>query len=630
MRTAAHLLRAIGSVAAAGVVAGVVASVGLYAIAQVQWPAFNSSNVNAALTTLGQTVAIVMLTAAALAARAGRWRHWTGPLSWVGISGFATVTLAMPLGATKLYLFGISVDQQFRTEYLTRFTDTSALADMTYKGLAPYYPAGWFWLGGRYAVLTGQPGWEAFKPWAIISIAVAATVAMVLWTRMIPTPKAIAATLASTALTIYYAGPEPYAAVLIVLGAPMMVITLHALRSGSRPAIVAAGLFFGFSATFYTLFTGLFALTAIVMTGYLLVTAWRSVTNSAVHRDALRAQRRRLVLAHGARLLAVGVLSGVVALSVWGPYLFARLRNRPASGGTAEHYLPGSGATLPTPMLHLSLVGALCFAGFGWLLLRNRTRTISLALGLTVMTIYLFCLLSMALTAKGTTLLAFRLEPLLAVILAVAGVFGVAELARALGQRMGDVGFVVVATGVVSAIALSQNIPAHLSSEITIAYTDTDGNGVRADKRPPGAQSYFPQIDTLVRQQTGAPRRDTVVLTADYGFLSVYPYYGFQGLTSHYANPLAEFDKRATAIEEWSGFTTPDQLVAALDASPWTPPRVFLFRYSADGYALRLATDVYPNDPNVKRYTVTFAPALFTDPRFTVTTVGPFVLVVRR
>ena len=71
-------------------------------------------------------------------------------------------------------------------------------------------------------------------------------------------------------------------------------------------------------------------------------------------------------------------------------------------------------------------------------------------------------------------------------------------------------------------------------------------------------------------------------------------------------------------------------MIAALDASPWRPPSVFLFRYSSDGYALRLASDVYPNDPNVKRYTVTFAAAAFADPRFTVTEIGPFVLVVRR
>ena len=75
----------------------------------------------------------------------------------VFLSAFSVVTLAMPLGATKLYLFGISVDQQFRTEYLTRLTDTAALHDMTYFGLPPFYPPGWFWIGGRVAALTGTP-----------------------------------------------------------------------------------------------------------------------------------------------------------------------------------------------------------------------------------------------------------------------------------------------------------------------------------------------------------------------------------------------------------------------------------------------------------------------------------------
>ncbi|WP_045821185.1 galactan 5-O-arabinofuranosyltransferase [Williamsia herbipolensis] len=618
------------TIVAAAVVAAVVGAIGLFAIGQVQWPAFNSSNVTGALTTVGQCVAIAVLLVAVVASRMGALTRWVTPLSWVGISAFATVTLAMPLGATKLYLFGISVDQQFRTEYLTRLADTHGLADMTYIDLAPYYPAGWFWLGGRYANLVDQPAWEAFKPWAILSIAVAAAVAMALWTRMIRTDRAIAITLATTAVTIMYAGPEPYAAVLILVGAPMMITVFHALRSGRRAALLAGGIFIGVSATFYTLFAGLFALSAVLMALYLAVDAIRATANRATDPGALRRRRLRVLGVHAARLIGMGVVSGLIALIVWAPYLLARLRNSPASGGTAEHYLPSSGAQLPTPMLHLTLVGVLCMIGLLWLLLRNRQRTVSLALGIVVIAIYLFCLLSMALTAMGTTLLSFRLEPLLAVILSAAGVLGIAEIARAAVRRFGDIRFLVVVAAVVAAVGVSQNIPDHLSSEITTAYTDTDGNGDRADKRPPGAQSYFPQIDTLIRQQTGRPRDETIVLTADYGFLSIYPYYGFQGLTSHYANPLAEFDKRAAAIERWATLQTPDELIRALDTSPWRAPQVFLFRYSADGYALRLATDVYPNDPNVRRYTVAFGSALFDDPRFTVTEVGPFVLVVRR
>ncbi|MBV9513169.1 MAG: arabinofuranosyltransferase, partial [Mycobacteriaceae bacterium] len=40
-------------------------------------------------------------------------------------------------------------------------------------------------------------------------------------------------------------------------------------------------------------------------------------------------------------------------------------------------------------------------------------------------------------------------------------------------------------------------------------------------------------------------------------------------------------------------------------------------------------SDVYPNQPNVKRYQVALDSALFKDPRFFVTTIGPFVLAIR-
>jgi galactan 5-O-arabinofuranosyltransferase len=47
-------------------------------------------------------------------------------------------------------------------------------------------------------------------------------------------------------------------------------------------------------------------------------------------------------------------------------------------------------------------------------------------------------------------------------------------------------------------------------------------------------------------------------------------------------------------------------------------------------YTLRLAQDVYPNQPNVRRYTMDLRAALFADPRFVVESIGPFVLAVRK
>ncbi|NDZ95634.1 arabinofuranosyltransferase [Streptomyces sp. SID6673] len=645
MALPARRARDVGELVVGAVVAVAIAYLGLKIIGAVDWPAFNSSNVSRALTTVGQVVAVALLVIAVILHRGGRARWLTSLLSVVGSAGLVTVTLGMPLGATKLYLFGLSVDQEFRTEYLTRMTSSPRLADMTYIDLPPYYPAGWFWWGGRFANVEGLPGWEAYKPWAIISMSVAAAVGILLWTRMVGANRGIPIALAVTTITLMYASPEPYAAVLVMIGTPMLITLLYALRGRSRiadgpvgglrrgtswPAVVAAGAFLGLSATFYTLYTGLFALTAALMALYLIGQAWFGASNKAVPDETVSARRRSTIGAVIGRLLSVGVIAGLIALLVWAPYLWSRLRSEPASGGTAEHYLPERGSILPLPFFHFTLVGIITFIGLVWLLLRFRRRTIALALGLTVLTVYLFCLLSMLLTAAGTTLLSFRLDPILDATLGAAGVLGVAEVSRWAVGRFGDVRFAIGAVAAVSAIALAQGVPGYLSTEITTAYTDTDGYGKRADQRPPGAESYFPEINRLIHRQTGRPAEQNVVLTADYGFLSIYPYWGFQGLTSHYANPLAQFDKRAATIARWSESTTPDQMIRKLDRSPWKPPNVFLFRYGADGYTLRLAKDVYPNDPNVSRYSVTFDPAVFADPRFTVTEVGPFVVVVRR
>ncbi|GEE00415.1 arabinofuranosyltransferase AftA [Gordonia spumicola] len=633
-------LRDVVELGGAAVLAAIVAYIGLKVIGAVGWPAFNTSNVTRALTTLGQGVTVVLAAVAVVAYRYGRSPLVTSLLSSVSSALLVTVTLGMPLGASKLYLGGLSVDQQFRTEYLTRLTDSPSLADMTYHGLPPYYPASWFWFGGRFASLTGLPGWEAYKPWAILSLAVAAALGTALWNRMVGVGVGTAVGLATTAVTIVYASPEPYSATLILVGVPMMVVAASAIRGRGRLAdgpspiggtswlaVVAVGLFLGVSATVYTLYTALFAGTVVLIAIGCLIQAFLAGRNRAAD---FSSDTRAVHLAVIARLGAVTVVAGLVALLTWAPYLVKRLSTTAPASGNAEHYLPDDGAIVGLPMFQVSLIGVLTMIGLVWVLLRARQRTIAAAFGYTLIGVLGLTGLSLALTAVGTTLLSFRLQPVTAVVLAAGGVFGVVELSRLAVKRFGDVRTVIGVLAAVVAIAFTQAIPSHLSGEITTAYTDTDGYGKRADQHPAGAESYYPEIHRLIREQTGRPANQNVVLTADFGFLSIYPYWGFQGLTSHYANPLAEFDKRAAAIEAWSTATTPSDLMTKMSATPWRKPDVFLFRYSPDGYTLRLAKDVFPNDPNVSRYTVTFSPAVFADPAFTVTEVGPFVLVVRK
>jgi galactan 5-O-arabinofuranosyltransferase len=615
----------------AALVAAGLAAVAMAAIARVDWPAYNSSNQLHALTTVGQCAALAGLLLAGWIHRRGR-AHLAWLAATVFLSAFTVVTLAMPLGATKLYLFGISVDQQFRTEYLTRFADTAGLHDMTYYGLPPFYPPGWFWLGGRLAALTGTPAWEMFKPWSILSITIAVVLAFVLWAALIRFSHALIVTTATAAVMLAYSPAEPYAAVIVMLLPPVFVLAWSGLRARTRgdsggqgwAAIIAVGIALGVAALFYTLLLGYAAFTLVLM---------------ALSVAVARRSAEPLL-----RLLVIAVVSGLIALIGWGPYLLAAARGAPADSGTAFHYLPPDGAQLSFPMLSFTLLGALCMVGTVWLVVRARTsrrardersheEQIAGALAVAVLAVYGWSLLSMLTTLAGTTLLSFRLQPTLTVLLAAAGTFGFIEAARGLADSFSSRRLLVAAgvLGAIGALTFSQDIPDTLRPDITVAYTDTDGYGQRADRRPPGSERYYRDVDAKILETTGVPRNQTVVLTADYSFLSYYPYYGFQGLTSHYANPLAQFEERAAAIESWATLGRADQFIDALDALPWKPPSVFLMRRgAADSYTLRLASDVYPNHPNVRRYQVALDAALFDDPRFEVTDIGPFVLAIRK
>lgn len=608
------------NMAAAAFIAIIVSVVALTAISRVDWPAYPSSNQLHALTTVGQVGCLIGLLAAGVLWRARPARRLLSRIgALVFLAAFTVVTLGMPLGATKLYLFGISVDQQFRTEYLTRLTDSPVLRDMTYAGLPPFYPPGWFWLGGRAAAFTGTPAWAMFKPWAITSIAIAVVLAFVLWSALIRFEYALAVTTATAAVTLAYSSPEPYSAIITVLIPPVLVLAWGGLRG--RPgahngwaAVVGTGLFLGVTATFYTLLLAYIAFTITVLAAF-----------AAVARRSLGPLLR---------LVVIGVIAAAVGAITWLPFLLRAARGPMSGTGSAQHYLPDDGSVLNFPMLQFSLLGALCLLGTVWLVWRAPGSARAAALGIGVLSLYAWSLLSMVATLAGTTLLSFRLQPTLTVLLSAAGVFGLIDVARAAAAHWRHAIPVATAIGLIGAIGFSQDIPHVLTPDLNVAYTDTDGNGQRGDRRPPGAEKYYPQVDAAIREATGKPASQTVVMTADYGFLALYPYYGFQGLTSHYANPLAQFDQRSAAIESWGRIKNPDEFARALDTLPWQPPEVFLMRRggsagSANTYTLRLAEDVYPNQPNVRRYTVDLDAGLFAAPHFTVKTIGPFVLAVR-
>lgn len=617
------------------------------------WPAFNTSNMTYALSTAVTVVTLVAVAALTTAwlldeqkltrrreageTTAGiprpRWRViLTYIVFYLSPAALVISTTAIPLSATRLYLDGMQVDQRFRTQFLTRMAETWANQDMNYIDLPSYYPLGWFWGGGRLADLLGIPGWEVYQPWALISFAVVGCVLVPVWQRLSGSlPVAVGIALVTVCVTLVMAPEEPYGAI-VAMGAPAATVLIGRALMGSWYATLAMVVFLGVSATLYTLYTGVVALSVVAIAALfagLIYRTWRPLLH----------------------LTVIGVGSILIALTTWGPYLWLTLTGHPTEGSAAPNYLPLDGAQIPVPFLSLSVVGLLCLFGLIWLVVRASDLD-ARSMGLALICFYLWSLGSMVFTLAGSTLLGFRIEVLIVLQLATAGVLALAEL-RLLGveslypdrldaraRRYVTVLMVIILSG--GGLLYAQQIPVENQRAIDHAYSDTDGYGERADRFAADASRYYPEIDAEIRSHGHDPL-DTVVFTDELNFLSFNPYFGFQAFTSHYANPLGEFTARNETIADWAGgsweeLSDPEDFNDALTGTRWRGPDVFILRGTVDepagdspdaGWKAHLAEDIYPNNPNVRYHGIHFNPEVFRADMWHTSQIGPFVVATR-
>ncbi|MFP7365157.1 galactan 5-O-arabinofuranosyltransferase [Corynebacterium callunae] len=632
----------LAAIAGAAAMAFFFALIAWMALKQTNLPAFGASMVTRALSSV--TIAVVVVAAGVLAwmwvrdehLNNSRWefeRHTLRPrwrfvlsylVAYLSPAALVVATLAIPLSATKLYLDGVSVDQGFRTQFMTRMADEVSLSDMNYIDMPTYYPAGWFWVGGRLANLLGLSGWEVLQPWAIISLAMAASVLVPVWQRITGSlPVASGIALVSTAVMLAMHAEEPYAAI-VALGIPAMAVLAPRIARGDTFALCGGIVYLGLSATFYTLFTATIALSVVAVSVIIAAGMQKSIKPIG-------------------RLLVLGVASIGIALVTWGPYLLAAVDGAEQSGDTATHYLPIEGTQFPVPFLIPSVLGVLCLVGLIYLVVRFRSsevRSMWIAIGV----FYFWMSLSMAITLIGNTLLGFRLDTVLVMMFATAGVLGIADfrlasvyqlypkqVSESTARALNSIIIIIVVLG---GIDYAQNLPEKNAHAIDLAYTDTDGNGERADRYPAGAARYYGEINQHLLDQGFEPS-ETIVLTDELDFMSFNPYRGFQAFTSHYANPLGEFGKRnetieSWAVQSWDQLSDPAAFEQALAEAPWQAPEVFIFRGSVDdleaGWKYDLAEDLYPNNPNVRFRGVFFNPEVFSQ-NWEITQIGPFVVV---
>ncbi|WP_312098724.1 galactan 5-O-arabinofuranosyltransferase [Corynebacterium dentalis] len=646
--------------AVAGALAAAMTLVAWFVLGSVQWPSYNNSFVLRAISTAGTTAVI-----AVAALTTWLWLHppkgqplprWmrlvTHLIAYLAPAALVITTLAIPLAATRLYLEGISVDQGFRTQFLTRMTDQLGWHDMAYIDMPSFYPGLWFFSGGAFAKLTGLAGWAAFKPWALITLAVASAMLVPVWQRLIGSlAVALAITLTTTAIMVRQAPDEPYAAI-VAIGMPAAFLMSRRALEGGKAAIAGNIIYLGLSANLYTLFTGISALTIVIMAFVVALVdkSWKPIW----------------------RLIVIGVSSLAIAAIGWGPYLWAML-TQPHGPSKAQHYLPKDGTEIPMPFfdnITLFLLGAIAII---WIIARFRDADAhSMAVGLAVC--YGWVFLSLLATIFGTTLLAFRVWLPIALILSVSAVLALAELRiqglkRFYPQQMLTANTKVI-TGVMAVFLAATCVhfvtttTNHVRDSLDAAYTDTDGDAVRGDRMPADATQYYATIDQLISDHTGS-QAGTIVLTDEKNFMSYYPYHGYQAITAHYSNPLGEFERRNQAIEAWTTIDDPQELRDAMDAAEqdngWQAPDALVLRGQLDvekqdpkeenseqedsaadplhdlpkvtgpgdgTFSYQIADDIYPSNPNVRFRTVNFQASAFAD-GWELHQVGPFVVALR-
>lgn len=589
---------------AAGLAGGVIALAAWFVLHRISLPAFNTSMVTRSLATAASFVCIGVGVVLAVLWTKGKKPWISAAVMTLVPAGLVVSSIGIPLGATRLYLDGIQVDQGFRTQFLSRMTENLGHADMAYKDLPTFYPMGWFWLGGRTANVLGMQGWEVYQPFAIATLAAAAAMLTPVWRRLTGSlPTALAIATVTTAVVLTEVPEEPYAAV-VAMFVPAAAVMSYRAVNGSWASTIALAVYLGISASFYTLFTAIAALTMVVL--------------AIIHTFTKRSVQP---LVH---LLVTGLGSMAIAAISWGPYIWRVITGDEPLESTANHFLPIEGTYFPLPFLSFSLIGLLSMIGLIYLIYRIKEPELA-ALGASIGVCYLWALASMAITLLGTSLLGFRLEVLIVALFATLGVIAISEFG------LNKYTTAVAAILAVGALQMVQNIPVENEDYIDQAYADTDGNGERADRFPPDAGRYYQEMADFIEEH-GHMKNDAVIYTDEINFMAFQPFYAFNAYTSHYANPLGEFEHRNDELKQWAelSYEDPEKFTEAVDNSQWEPPVAFVFRDNGkDGLKTHIAHDIYPSQPNVRYEGLFFNPDAF-EKDWDLEQFGPFAVAVRK
>jgi galactan 5-O-arabinofuranosyltransferase len=526
-------------------------------------------------------------------------------------AGLATLPLTAGLHGTAQPPFTISRgDQQFRTEYVTRFAATWHLDDYTFKGLHAFYPPAWFWLAGRTAHVLGTEPWRIIKPFTIGTIGVALGLSFVLWRRVLTPAGALAAAIGSSLVLTHQTGAlgliahstqgwySPYSCFVAVTGAAWLAASLTWTLEGGRRRgavlLVAVGALLAL--TYYLLF--------LILVGVLIVLA-------LAPRGTRRASAARLGIGIGAIALLTAIF--------WVPLAVSILKGAASQG----HYLApdflnvSAGFDGPKALVLLAVAAAAALVmTWAW----SASRAVA---GLLIGTVIYQLISVTSLVFSENQLQPHRAVTMLwatlgaAVPVALDGVNREGVLARGLpaATLRGATALIAVIAVPATFLLGTQQGRDLVSGPLTIGARDP------VDFRTADAASRF------IVATTGRSPDQLTIVTEARGLLITRPYYGFLGLSARYSHPEAHQAARVKILERAADCSTAACTTRLLLHNRFGPIDALVLRRTPLGFEITTQIDAFPAPRIV---TIDFPPGRLSPAAWVSARVGPDTVFVRR
>jgi galactan 5-O-arabinofuranosyltransferase len=560
---------------------------------------------------------VAPLVVAAVAVGAAWWARrrgqtWDADLVPALFGGVGALTMLTALHGTPFDIAGLSGDQSYRTENVTRFADSWWGGDYTYRGRPAYYAPAFFWVLGRTAALTGTAPWHMLKAGTVAVAFLAPVVSYLLWRRVVP-PRVAA--LISAVPLIVPGLDESYAWLVQVAFIPWWLEAGHGLtrRGVRRWHPVTLGLV---GAVLFTTYYYYFYLLPIAFGLYLVVERWRG----------------ELSWREARRTLAVLGVAALGSAPFWAPLAWDLL-TAPEFAPLNNRWMTLNSGRLALPMLEPSVLGVLCLTGLAFLVVTAK-EALSRALLILLVSLYAWHAVGFPFLVIDEPLMSFRMRELTPLVLLAAAAVGLARATTYAAQRLpaDTIARLTVAGAALLAVFAGDHF----------VTTVTGDNRVMAAHNQPLPGGQLPAFhDATAKPSPAPPERDRAVIDATYAgaghpvvltdrsdLLALYPYYGFVQWNANYSHPTAQFRGRMAFLDELARSRTPAEFAGRVDDNPYDRIDVLVLQYDQSSLVFRTRDDAFPFGTKLRQ--VVFPVALVQPQYFQITKVDGYLVAVRR